>query len=40
MGNSLNNCMPCDDGYRPKRLKADSNVVSYSDLPDMIRYND
>jgi len=40
MGNSLNNCMPCDDGYRPRKLKANGNFVSYTDLPDMIKYND
>lgn len=39
MGNSLNNCMPCDDTTGRKNGDS-SQVLSYTDLPAVVKYND
>lgn len=39
MGNSLNNCVLCEDNLRQKE-KDNSSTLSYSDLPAVVKYND
>lgn len=39
MGNSLNNCMPCENSTGRKNAD-NSQVLSYTDLPAVVKYND